>query len=145
MEQKVGVGVGAMLLRGNKILLGKRHVDENKADSELRGGGTWTMPGGKVEYNESFEEAAIREVKEETGIKLGNTKMICVNNDKNEYAHFVTIGLFSEDFEGEPKTMEPDEIIEWKWFELDDLPSPLYFPSENVLRNYKAKKFYLES
>lgn len=141
-NKKVGVGVGVMISKNNKVLLGKRHEDTNKADSELRGEGMWTMPGGKLEYGESFEEGAIREVKEETGIELKDMSIICINNDKNEHAHFVTIGLFSDNFEGEPQIMEPDEIIDWKWFELDKLPKNIFFPSEKILKNYFEKTFY---
>jgi hypothetical protein len=39
--------------------------------------------------------------------------------------------------------MEPDEITEWQWFDLNNLPSPLYFPSAKVLENYKTQKFYI--
>ena len=40
-----GVGVGIMILNGrNEVLLGERHEDPGKADSELHGEGTWTMP-----------------------------------------------------------------------------------------------------
>ncbi len=56
----------------------KRHDDPNKADSELSGEGTWTMPGGKLHFQESFEEGAMRETMEETGIKLKTMKVICV-------------------------------------------------------------------
>lgn len=143
-DKKVGVGVGIMILNSKgEVLLGKRHEDPNKADSELHGEGTWTMPGGKLEYGESFEEGAMRETKEETGITLKNIKVLCVNNDKNEHAHYVTIGLFSDDFEGEPRVMEPDEITEWKWHNLENLPKKLFFPSARVLKNYKEKKFYI--
>lgn len=142
-NKKVGVGFGVFLKKGDKILLGKRHIDPEKADSELHGEGTYTMPGGKLEYGESFEEGAAREVLEETGIILNSAKVICVNNDKNEYAHFITIGLLSEDFRGEPKVMEPDEITEWHWFNLDNLPSPLYFPSAKIIENYNKGEFYL--
>ena len=45
MDKKLGVGCGIMVLRDNKVLLGKRHDDPEKADSELYGEGTWTMPG----------------------------------------------------------------------------------------------------
>ena len=141
--KKVGVGFGVMILKEGSVLLGKRHVDPTKADSELHGEGTWTMPGGKLEYGESFEEGARREVSEETGISLSDVKVICVNNDKNKHAHFVTIGLFSEKFSGEPKVMEPDEITEWRWFDLNKLPHPIYFPSAKVLENYKQKRFYI--
>jgi 8-oxo-dGTP diphosphatase len=66
-----------------------------------------------------------------------------VNNDKNEHAHFVTIGLFSDAFKGEPKVMEPDEIVEWQWFSLDNLPTPLFFPSAKIIENYRKKLFYM--
>ncbi len=142
-EQKIGVGFGVMLLKDGKILLGRRHPDPEKASSLLNGAGKWTMPGGKLHFGESFEHGAKREVKEETGIELTEARVICVNNDIIETAHFVTVGLLSENFNGEPKVLEPDEITEWKWFNLNNLPSPLYFPSEKVLNNYKEKSFYI--
>lgn len=143
-KQKPGVGFGVMLLKDGKILLGKRHEDPEKASSLLNGAGTWTMPGGKLHFGESFEEGAKREVKEETGLELKNVKVMCINNDLIETAHFITVGLISEDFEGEIQTMEPDEITEWKWFGLEDLPEPIYFPSAKVLKNFKEKMFYIK-
>ena len=140
----VGVGVGIMILRDGKVLLGKRHSDAQKASSLLHGEGTWTMPGGKLHFGESFEQAAAREVLEETGLRINEEKLrvISVTNDIVEDAHFVTIGLLCQDFEGEPKTMEPDEITEWRWFSLNELPSPIFFPSEKILKNYRAGEFY---
>lgn len=144
MENKIGVGIGIMLLKGNKVLLGKRHEDPEKASSLLKGAGTWTMPGGKLHFGETFEQGATREVLEETGINLKEVKVICINNDKITNVHFVTIGLLSENFEKEAEVKEPEEITEWKWFDLEDLPSPLYFPSAKVLENYKKSSFYIE-
>lgn len=141
---KIGVGFGVMIIKEGKILLGKRHEDPEKASSLLKGAGTWTMPGGKLHFGESFEEGAKREVKEETGLNLKNSKVICVNNDQVEGVQFITIGLMSDDFEGEVKVMEPDEITEWNWFELDNLPAPMYFPSAKILNNYKKDEFYIE-
>jgi len=63
-NKKVGVGFGVMFLKDSKVLLGKRHDDPEKADSELHGEGTWTMPGGKLHFGEAFEDGAWREVKE---------------------------------------------------------------------------------
>jgi len=143
-KKKIGVGFGVMLLRDGKVLLGQRHGDAEKADSELHGEGTWTMPGGKLEFGESFEDGAKREVAEETGIVLDRVKVICVSNDVVDDAHFVTIGMFSEFFSGDPKVMEPDEIVEWRWFDLNDLPSPMFFPSVRVLGNYLKSKFYIK-
>lgn len=143
-NKKMGIGVGVMILKDNKVLLGKRHDDPNKASSLLNGAGTWTMPGGKLDFGESFEDCAKRETEEETGIKLNSLKVICVNNDVVDEAHFVTIGLFSDHFVGEPKVMEPEKITEWTYFDLDKLPSPMYFPSVKLLENYKQNRFYID-
>ena len=143
-QQVVRVGFGVMILKDNQVLLGKRHDDSVKADSALHGEGTWTMPGGKLHFGQSFESEAHREVLEETGIDVdkGKLKLISLANDVVEDAHFVTIGFLCRDFSGEPKVMEPDEITEWQWFGLDDLPGKIYFPSEKVLKNYFDKVVY---
>lgn len=142
--KKVGAGVGVMILKDGKVLLGKRHHDSQKADSTLHGEGTWTMPGGKIHFGESFEDAAYREVLEETGIEINknNLRLVSLTNDSVKDAHFVTIGLLCEDFEGEAEVREPDEITEWKWFELNELPNPIYFVSGKILKNYFDGKFY---
>lgn len=141
-EKKPGAGFGVMILKGRKVLLGHRHEDPKKASSLLHGEGSWTMPGGKLHFQENLKEGAIREVFEETGIKVKSLKVISVSNDIVHDAHFVTIGFLAKEFGGEEKVMEPDEIIEWKWFDLDSLPSPLYFPSEKIIENYLAGKIY---
>lgn len=142
-QKRVGVGFGVMILKDNRILLGKRHEDPEKASSLLNGAGTWTMPGGKLHFGETFEAGAKREVLEETSLVLDKIKVICVNQDMTENAHFVTIGFLAETFSGEVEIMEPDEITEWQWFDLNNLPTPLYFPSAKILENYKQQKFYL--
>lgn len=130
-----------MILKDNKVLLGKRHGDPKKADSELHGEGSWTMPGGKLHFKEELKDAAWREVFEETGIKSDKEKLeiISVTNDVVADAHFVTIGFLCQDFKGEPGVMEPDEITEWKWFELNNLPSPVFFPSEKIIKKFLNK------
>ncbi len=142
--RRVGVGVGVMLLNGNRVLLGRRRGGPGKASGPLGGAGTWSMPGGKLEFGESFEEAARRETLEESGIRLRSMRVIGINNDRAGDAHFVTIGLLSEDFDGEPAVMEPDKMTEWGWFALDSLPEPLYPPSAKVLDNYLKKKFFVD-
>jgi 8-oxo-dGTP diphosphatase len=142
-KEKIGTGIGIMVLKNGKVLLGKRHEDPEKASSELKGAGTWTMPGGKLHFGESFEQGAIREVIEETGIRLKDMKLIAINNDQVEGAHFITTGLLAET-DQEPQVLEPDEITEWRWFPLDNLPSPIYFPSAKLLENYKNKQFYIK-
>lgn len=145
MDSKhIGVGFGVILVKNGKILLGKRHDDPEKADSVFKSAGEWCLPGGKLEYGESFENGSIREVKEETGIEIIDPQVISIHNTKNKFAHFVTIGLIAKKWKGEAKTIEPDEITKWQWFSLKKLPYPRYFPSFMVIENYLKKKFYIK-
>jgi hypothetical protein len=50
--------------------------------------------------------------------------------------------LLCEHSKGEPKVLEPDEIVEWRWFDLNDLPKPLYPASEQVLKNFFSRTIY---
>jgi 8-oxo-dGTP diphosphatase len=143
--QKPGVGFGIMILKGEKILLGKRHDSPEKASSLLHGEGTWTMPGGKLYFQEGLKEAARREALEETGIKIKNLEVISVSNDTVYDNHFVTLGFLCTSFEGDPKIMEPDEITKWEWFDLNNLPSPIFPPSKKIIKNYLDKKIYQDN
>jgi ADP-ribose pyrophosphatase YjhB (NUDIX family) len=134
-----------MILKDDKVLLGQRHIDPEKADSELHGEGTWTMPGGKLDFQEGLKEAGAREVFEETGIKVKSLELISVSNDMVPDSHFITVGFLCNGFEGEAKVMEPDEITEWKWFGLNDLPSKVFSPSAKIIKNYLDKKIYQEN
>jgi len=142
--KKPRVGVGVMILKNSEVLLGKRHEDPEKADSELHGEGTWTMPGGKLEFQEGLEACARREVGEETGLVIKDLEIFSVSNDRVPDNHFITVGFLTTVAEGEPKIMEPDEITEWRWFSFDKLPENIFSPSRKMIKNYLAKKFYQE-
>jgi len=144
-KKKVGVGFGVMVMDGDKILLGLRNENPNKADTAFHEEGTWTMPGGKLDYGESFEIGGVREVKEETNLNVEEIEVFCVQNDMNEFAHFVTIGMIAKKYSGDVEAMEPDEIVEWRWFDLDNLPAKIYFPSAKCIEKYKKNLFYKEN
>jgi len=97
-----------------------------------------------MRFHESFEDTCYRETVEETGLKINkNTiKIISITNDIVPDKHFITIGFLCEDVEGEAQALEPDEITQWKRFDLDNLPKPLFFPSEKVIKNYLAGTIY---
>jgi 8-oxo-dGTP diphosphatase len=67
MDNIVRIGVSAVIARGSRVLLVRR-----KSDDFL--GGIYEFPGGEVEKNESVHDALLREVKEETGLRVSAVK-----------------------------------------------------------------------
>lgn len=120
------VGVGVLIKKNNKILLGKRVSKHGK--------GTWSPPGGKLDEGESFEACAKREVKEECGIDIDNVKFLtCTNNIfSEEGVHTITLFMTADYVSGEPQVLEPDKLQDWRWFE--NLPEPLFLPVINLLK-----------
>ena len=94
------------------------------------------MPGGKVEYMEKLVDAAKRELEEETSLIANDLKLICISDDMTETAHYVTVGFLVEEYLGTVKTMEPETILEWRWFDINNLPTNMYKPSKKVLDKY---------
>ena len=139
-----GAGVGILILRNEKILLGLRNPDPIKADSALHGEGTWTCPGGKIIFGQGFEEAARRELMEEIGITPNNLEVYSISSEHKLVSdkHYITVGLLCTDFSGEVKTMEPEEIVEWRWWDINNLPPNMFPPSKKMVRNYLTGEFY---
>lgn len=139
MENIIKVGVGVMILKDNKILLGHRSPTR-KDTGGIFEPDTWTLPGGKQEYEETIYETAIRETKEETNLDIKNPVVFSVSDDFQPDRHFITIEMLTEEYSGEPKVMEPDKEDEWRWFSLDDLPSNIYSPSKKFIEKYLGEK-----
>jgi len=139
---KIGIGVGVMILKNNKILLGLRNPDKIKASSELQGQGTWTMPGGKVDFHEKLIDAAKRELKEETDLDAVKMEFLCIQDDFTETAHYVTAGFIVKEYKGKIKTMEPETILKWEWFDFSNLPENIYSPSKKCIEKYLNNKMY---
>lgn len=95
------------------------------------GSGTWSLPGGWMEFGESFFDTAEREVLEETGVQVEPYKVRGVTNDvfpEND-VHCVTIFVETLYKGGEPRVMEPDKCPEVKWVDLRTVRSyPLFEP-----------------
>ena len=85
MENRPKVGLGVIIKKDGKVLMGKR--------KNSHGEGTWNFPGGHLEYEESWEECARRETREEAGIEIKNIIFATATNDifENEQKHYITI------------------------------------------------------
>jgi ADP-ribose pyrophosphatase YjhB (NUDIX family) len=133
---QVRVGVSAIIIDDNKILLG--HRSKNKKDTGgIVGRDTWSLPGGKQEYDETIIECAIRETKEECNLDIVDPKIIYASDDIAPDRHFVTITTIASNYSGVVKVMEPDKEDEWKWFDINNLPDNLYPPSKQGIVYYK--------
>lgn len=144
-EGVIGSGCGVMIFNeNNQLLMGRRNDNPELADSEMHEEGTWSLPGGNIEYGESFEEAGAREAKEETDLDVSDLEVFCVQVDKNQYAHYVSVGMLARSYVGVPKVMEPDVIVEWKWFNIDELPTNIFSASQKTIECYLNNKFYIK-
>ena len=144
-DRHIGAGCGVIILNPKgQILMGKRNEDEKLADSEMHEEGTWTLPGGNIEYGENFYEAGIREAKEETNLDVSDLEVFCVQTDLNEYAHYVSVGMIARKYSGEIRVNEPDEITEWRWFDIDKIPKKIFSASKKTIDCFLQKKFYID-
>ncbi|MGV8923151.1 MAG: nucleotide triphosphate diphosphatase NUDT15 [Thermomonas sp.] len=116
------VGVGAIVLRNGLVLLGQRLGSH--------GAGTWALPGGHLEFGESVEECAFREVQEETGLEIQNLLPAAYTSDvfASDDKHYVTLFVVAINNLGDPTTREPEKCSGWQWFRWSELPRPLFQP-----------------
>jgi ADP-ribose pyrophosphatase len=130
------VAVGAVVLRGNEVLLVLR--------SHPPGKGLWAIPGGAVELGETLQEAAEREVKEETGITI-RAKSPCYTFDVIErdrqngiLFHYVIVDLSADYIHGEPRA--GDDASEARWIPLDHLDTlPVSAHTKKFLHSYQKR------
>lgn len=120
----------AIIIRGDKILLGLRHYTADK----WKDISVWTAPGGRCEVGETVEETLRRETFEETGIKdLKITGYIGEVAGAKEGDRLLMFAAVTGE---EPILMEPDKFSEWQWFKPKEIPS-------NII-NERAKEAILK-
>lgn len=118
-ETVAKVGVGVFIVKDGKVLLGKR---KNSHGANEYGG-----PGGHLEYGETLEQTALREIGEECGIRVKNLRMLCVSDLLTYYPkHYVDIGFTAEWESGEPQVLEPHKLESWEWYDIDNMPDNLF-------------------
>lgn len=123
-DQQVRVGVGAFVLsspaqnsHNPTFLIGKRLGSH--------GAGTYALPGGHLEFGETPEDCAAREVLEETDLVVKNVRFLTATNDimRKEGKHYITMFMVCEraDERAEPSVMEVDKCEGWEWSSWEEL------------------------
>ncbi|MBD3273263.1 NUDIX domain-containing protein [Candidatus Dependentiae bacterium] len=132
--------VAVMLRKGNKIILGKRIKNG-------WGNGEYTLPGGKLDGQETIRQACAREVKEELGVlvKPQDIKVLHVMHVFSK-DNFEGIGFFleTEKWEGEPKNIETHIHESIGWYDLNNLPENMVGELKLALEKIRKNKIYSE-
>ncbi|KAJ1961609.1 hypothetical protein IWQ62_003805 [Dispira parvispora] len=129
----VGAAVVVFLVRRSDqhVLIGKR--------KGKHGDGEWELPGGQIEYGESFSDSCQREVREETGLNCRNIQLVCVKNKVFDVIRrqFVVLFFSAEciDDDPQPVTMEPDKSQGWRWVPWCDICQGKYTPLFGILND----------
>ena len=125
--------------RGNKIAFVLR---ENTGWMN----GYYGLASGKVEKNESYLQAAVREAKEEVGINLTqeNLKYVHTMHRKSEDSVWVDVYFEAVDWKGEPRNAEPHMHSELKWLDIKNLPKNIVPPVEHAILEIEKGNQYSE-
>lgn len=132
------VGVGVMIFKDGKILMGKR--------KNAHGEGEYAFPGGHLEHLESFEQGVRRETMEECGIEIDQIRFQLVfNTYLFAPKHYIGVGFTAQWIHGEAQVCEPDKCESWEWYSLDALPSPLFECSRWMIEAYTDGRVYMDA
>jgi len=136
MGEKIGVRPCAIFIEKDRVLC----IDCKYEDGEY-----FLFPGGGLEAGETMEEAAIREMFEETGLIVKIKKMIYVNDwikDRKTNTRVLNIFFLVEKLGGQiiPGEKDGGKIKEIKWIDLKDISKidlrPKYL-AKRLFRDYK--------
>ena len=128
MKIKIIPVVDAIIVRNNKILLGKR------SPSKKIHPGSWAIPGGKVKPGERLEKALEREVKEEAGINVKIIKLLKIAEQFHDDHHHIVFYYKAKPVSGKIKA--GSDMVDIGWFPLKDI---------NKMKISKKNKNYLNS
>lgn len=113
MQMKIIPVVHAIIIREDKILLGKRNLKSKFLP------GYWTIPGGKVEPGERLLDALKREVKEETNLDIKKATLLKISEHFHDDHHHI---IFDFAVEVETGNSKPgSDLIELSWFDKEDI------------------------
>lgn len=134
---KVGLAIFVFNSDTNKFLIGKRIPDNE-----------YGLPGGKLEFGESFEQCGKRELYEETNLNIDESRFKylcsynCIYKEKN--FHWVEIFLIVHITKDEEYTIhnnEPLKCEEWMWVNFEEFENneEIYFPLKSFFKKFKIQ------
>ncbi len=132
------------------VVYPSRHPDSVLVSERLssHGKGGFQLPGGHLEYGESFEECAQRELKEETNLHCSNFKLVHVTNtifseEDGGPKHYVTLFMKTTiDDDSTLKCLEPHKNSDWIWIKWNDLKTmKLFAPLRQAVDNSNFNPF----
>ncbi|TDD86789.1 NUDIX domain-containing protein [Saccharopolyspora karakumensis] len=108
MVHRMVVDAHVIMVRGGRVLLSRRRGSF--------GDGLWHLPSGKVDAGESLVQAAVREAREEVGVRI----------DENDLR----------------QNREPEKCYELGWFALDALPGDIIgYPASGLRGHLESRSF----
>ncbi|PIE53003.1 bifunctional hydroxymethylpyrimidine kinase/phosphomethylpyrimidine kinase [Candidatus Fermentibacteria bacterium] len=119
-----------LIRQGNRYLIAKRAAPPAK--------GELCFPGGFVDLRESPDEAAARELKEETGLKALKLSLKGSDKDITDYGSVVLYTFNVDKWEGSPEPA--DDVSELQWMELESIPSLAFGAHNRILHCLRRKE-----
>ncbi len=138
-KQKVKMGVAVIVLEGEYVLM---HIRKGSHRN-----GTWSFPGGHIDSGEFASDAAVRELEEETGLKVSKkdikykmTTLSYFEEIDTEYATSYFL-VNRSDCTGRITVKEPHKVYgEWEYIRYGEWPTPLFDTIELLPKNLSGLK-----
>jgi 8-oxo-dGTP diphosphatase len=127
------IGVAVFLMENDKFVMLERQGSH--------GAGTWSVPGGAMEFGEHWLDTGVREVQEEVGVVPYDLELLTITNDIMYDQHWVTIWLTAKLYGQQPRNLEPHKAKQLTWASFDNLPEPLFGPWEHLFDTVEFKSW----
>lgn len=138
MQRVHRISAGAIIVHNNKILLTR--------NSDTPGKTYLVAPGGGVNSEEGFSQAAVREVKEETGVEVVPTKILCVEDLYWRNYRIIKFWFLCQMVGGQLERTQgaiDEQIVEVKWYSKEELKNEVVYPP--IIMEYDWASFLKSS
>lgn len=137
------VGTKPLILPGSVVIVGNNN---GEVLLQKRPEGRWGLPGGLMNLGESFEEVAVREVLEETGVTIKSLTMLHVFSGQDYYTktpngdefYSVTAVFLTRDYEGQLK-VDDDETLDVRYYQCDKLPEKMVGSHRQFINQFRDR------